>query len=892
MVVGISGHLESVPTVVLMISLRCPSLSFLILQIGNSVALCSTLIWQQRCPLLNPNRCDFHERVTLARETRALLAVQWRCLARRILAMRASLAYTLPLLVPSEAFVPLLAVKPTAVKGRVTWPCTKVQDNLYVQWDANHDSFKESGQVGLGGGIEWALDSRFCQKIMPQFREPISCEALEKVVNGALRLWEDRHPTIFFSRTARSEHAEVIIGAQSKTMVDFWRKNKKWAALDPDIRKAHEDDVLAGISVDDVELGSGNTIAFAQALPDKFQASEAARTGMEVAGTAGGQMKAGPAARKRFRIIFNTDHRYFLHTDPACYDDDPEILLTVHYWLLAALVVVAVLTLALVVWLVPIFRQHESNEALFEEASESEAAKQDQAARQSAASVQLQGQMQSRSMHDALLAGKLADEALDEGIEEENATWSVKAIERQRSALGHEEHKMARQQSFAAHQMSANIHDTKAREYRGRSTVYRYMSIACGIGGPFTIAAIIAMISSGVYVHERRCGTLLSSKGAVNFESVLAHEMGHVLGLGHPDVTGLVLKRRDGPLSPSQFVPLEGVGGCDELALKYRTKECDAFTCRTGYGADFRGSYKAESGAGCRLPRRARKEGCEGTAHCAWTPVLEGGQQRGAGTCEDVYDATLMASKHDAQAYEKLPTEDDLAGLFFLYPASRRTKRSKAWGVGALPIKTFTPAKLRHRAMTLYNLTFDGSATKEDIVTSISCEQASRSERQAELLSVKAHLSHLSHLPQLTAAARRLRLLLQKRMRRKASAERADSTELVEINEALLELAKSRQSAEAADANQDGVVPVGRVGDPDGDGVDNQDSDGDEIPDVVEAGLDALEEAVACENDPEACAAGEAVADEVVEAMTEELQEAIREADSAPHGVYDAKDEL
>ena len=53
--------------------------------------------------------------------------------------------------------------------------------------------------------------------------------------------------------------------------------------------------------------------------------------------------------------------------------------------------------------------------------------------------------------------------------------------------------------------------------------------------------------------------------------------------------------------------------------------------------------------------------------------------------------------------------------------------------------------------------------------------------------------------------------------------------------------------------NSDGVVPVRNVGDMDGDGVQDKDTDGDEIPDEVEEGLDALLAAAACESHPADC---------------------------------------
>ena len=53
---------------------------------------------------------------------------------------------------------------------------------------------------------------------------------------------------------------------------------------------------------------------------------------------------------------------------------------------------------------------------------------------------------------------------------------------------------------------------------------------------------------------------------------------------------------------------------------------------------------------------------------------------------------------------------------------------------------------------------------------------------------------------------------------------------------------ESRAAVEEADPSGDGNLPTDNVGDRNGDGIDDRDSDGDELPDVIEVGLDALEE--------------------------------------------------
>lgn len=68
---------------------------------------------------------------------------------------------------------------------------------------------------GLGGGITYAVDTDFCNRILPQFREGsdldkmfgfITCKLLRAALNRAFSTWSDNHPAIsFYDVTERCE---------------------------------------------------------------------------------------------------------------------------------------------------------------------------------------------------------------------------------------------------------------------------------------------------------------------------------------------------------------------------------------------------------------------------------------------------------------------------------------------------------------------------------------------------------------------------------------------------------------------------------------------------------------------------------------------------------------
>ena len=160
---------------------------------------------------------------------------------------------------PSHGFELLYSTTPKSSDK-----CAAILAKARYRWDNNDLSFKNTrtasgaGDVGLGGGIEYALHPTFCSRMVMQFREygygsSINCSGVERGVEAALDLWSDRHPAIYFTRVAFTKDAELIIGAQSRTVIKAMQdaqRYKEWMA-GPDLRDAMAGDELGGVALHD-----------------------------------------------------------------------------------------------------------------------------------------------------------------------------------------------------------------------------------------------------------------------------------------------------------------------------------------------------------------------------------------------------------------------------------------------------------------------------------------------------------------------------------------------------------------------------------------------------------------------------------------------------------------
>jgi hypothetical protein len=169
---------------------------------------------------------------------------------------------------------------------RTASTCNEAQNVALIRWDDNgENSYQKTKQVGLGGGIEYALHPKFCRDMRVNLRgKSLSCEEIDVAVKHALAVWSARHPAIYFTKVDNTSNAELIIGAKSHTVVKWEREG--YFGSDPGLKQASHEDELSGMAVDAEELSSPTILGFAQPLPASMQDSSSYRTG-KVTGTNG-----------------------------------------------------------------------------------------------------------------------------------------------------------------------------------------------------------------------------------------------------------------------------------------------------------------------------------------------------------------------------------------------------------------------------------------------------------------------------------------------------------------------------------------------------------------------------------------------------------------------------
>lgn len=77
---------------------------------------------------------------------------------------------------------------------------TSEDDTLIYRWDSPAES---TSNGGLGGGLTWAVQDSFCDKILPrfyaeQFGDLVDCEAIVDAIVRGFRTWSANHPRINF----------------------------------------------------------------------------------------------------------------------------------------------------------------------------------------------------------------------------------------------------------------------------------------------------------------------------------------------------------------------------------------------------------------------------------------------------------------------------------------------------------------------------------------------------------------------------------------------------------------------------------------------------------------------------------------------------------------------
>ncbi|MCG8442163.1 MAG: hypothetical protein MI723_10180, partial [Caulobacterales bacterium] len=75
------------------------------------------------------------------------------------------------------------------------------------RWDAPTGAFLTTGERGLGGGLEYAIDPGVCTGL--NFIDRPSCEAIRAQIGEAARRWADGHPKLFFTDVSDKVRAEL-----------------------------------------------------------------------------------------------------------------------------------------------------------------------------------------------------------------------------------------------------------------------------------------------------------------------------------------------------------------------------------------------------------------------------------------------------------------------------------------------------------------------------------------------------------------------------------------------------------------------------------------------------------------------------------------------------------
>jgi hypothetical protein len=160
------------------------------------------------------------------------------------------------------------------------------------------------------------------------------------------------------------------------------------------------------------------------------------------------------------------------------------------------------------------------------------------------------------------------------------------------------------------------------------------------------------------------------SYNSQSFEIVAAHELGHVLGLGHPGEKGYFLDSNTNH-AVNDFVSINhtSAGPCGGLQFFKQKEEC----------------HKAKTTQKC-----AKLAACEVRASTATT-----------WTCQNIFHRTIMAahSSRDDKFVLRL-TANDIAGMYFMYPHQRAANPNEwvnaDFAASKLPLMWMSLPKLRY----------------------------------------------------------------------------------------------------------------------------------------------------------------------------------------------------
>ena len=356
----------------------------------------------------------------------------------------------------------------------------------------------------------------------------------------------------------------------------------------------------------------------------------------------------------------------------------------------------------------------------------------------------------------------------------------------------------------------------------------------CGVfAGALCFIIAVSCLLLTYQVHTSCNGGQYTKQTCYSFEEVLSHEIGHALGLGHPDgYYDLVDKGTAnywGYVPDMKYVDINPMDPCRSVVMRQGLHVCPSVNS---------------------------------PSQCLKVPECIFDKHQ----CKSIHHQALMLST--GRPYygggKNYMTEDDLAGLFFLYPVAERGPK---WGLDRLPLREFSYIKLQALAEDY----FDGHCAtidnKDDILECIyeqkSLQSIAELKKIADSICQQKRFDECNSIIKLLSAAHNaVQLIRQGRSEKfidsnnlenvtftfaKAFVDAAEVSMHSLIGEQLLTENSLYDSPNyyTSYADIDSVIDIflnRHDGDNDNDGVHDRDRDNDGLPDSIESGLDALKQ--------------------------------------------------
>ena len=679
----------------------------------------------------------------------------------------------------------------------------------------NQKSFRKDKIIGLGGGIEYAFDYSFCNSLKPSLRDDgVTCSQLKLATHRAFAKWSAKHPTVFFIRVKNPDDAEVVLGTFSRTKAKA-RFQARFSQTKEEERQHRRQTFHVGAVSHETLKSSPLMIAFAGALPQKLQ------TGVNdvvLKKTNGKQFYVTP---QRKRIMVDAERCFYLREKTGCYDRTLSAGegKTKQQLTFAVAIILLLYVLFFPCWY---FIERRKLQQLADE--------KDQDANQ---------ELRAKSISRANMERALA-------FVPDPAWQNVARLKR----------------------ISMENHLKNAEDKRNESLQHLIQEERVKVKFRWSGIGLIVLFLSSLVVlgfitkDEFECDTLSSADGkCIDFHSVMAHEMGHVLGLDHSDTGRFLASKLVGKIKGKEhdtnvFTKIDGINECKGLQYYKNPSKCTTLSTR-----------KCQKSTVCRAIEHQQpsckqwKDWFDWTKmkDCFWDSFVDtllhwlynllvqfwktcissaatfDSYTHGRDICQSVFDNTMMSSFSDRENVVDQMSNDDVAGLFFLYPSK---SRSSAWSQ-SVPLKKMSKSKLKFMASCAGVPKGSGIAlSKAELANKINIHVLKKGLRSLSMLDVSAlrlDQQEMDDAERISNLQRQSDRLFGRKKNKKNDADNEDV-----LRELLNEFQQTRDDIENENV-KDSIV-VGRVGDMNGDGVSDVDDDGDGLPNIVDEGLDALRE--------------------------------------------------